>query len=161
MTAPAPLALPEDLAARVGDDSPTRQQARARAVLADASAAVRGDGDPTWTAESAPPQAVSIVLAVAKRVWRNPDGYTSETLPGGFARTWAAGAVGRDLAYLTEQETQLVRRLAGKSGLRTVQLTRDGCGDLEQQLVDVAGGGDPILYYAESDLDELGWTDEG
>ena len=94
--------------------------ARAAAVLEDASAAVRAAADGTsWVDENntlvdVPDRVVTVTLAVALRAYQNPTGATQKT--AGDASI-SYGARSGSAVYLTREERRDVRRAAGISGM--------------------------------------------
>jgi hypothetical protein len=141
-----PLAQVEDLADRLGRDlTDASEVRRAAAALDDASGMVRDESGRDWVDDPAPQPLVTVVLAAALRVLRNPEGYLSQTT-GPFSVTRDRGELG---VYLTETERALCRRYrpsgSGASGLWTQRVTRgDHCADtvfLRDQY-----GGDLIPY---------------
>ncbi|TDC33455.1 hypothetical protein [Micromonospora sp. KC213] len=98
---------------------------RAGVALEDASALVRAEAGTDWVAEdgvtiTAPPVVATVVLAAALRAYRNPDGYSGESV-GDYAYQYAREATSM---YLTAAEVTIVQRAAGKlagSGVYTVR----------------------------------------
>lgn len=118
----APLASREQLAARLPSGIATADEARADAVIEDASSLVRAEAGKTWVddggalTDDLPDVVVSVVLAAAKRAFVNPEELESVGLDGHTARF-------RDV-YLTKAERRLVRQAAGRTGLWTQSTTR-------------------------------------
>lgn len=119
-----PLVTLTEFGVWVGDDLAGDQQAEM--VLASASALVRAEARRTWTTEDGqlsdvPDQVRTIVLEVAARRWRNPEGYTSET-DGDY--TYRQEAETASL-YLLDAERDILARLRRpRSGLWTLPTTR-------------------------------------
>lgn len=129
MTLP-PLATVRQLEARLGLDPESLADgefARAGAALDDASALVRMEARTTWynatTEVLNPPDAiVRVVLAVAQRVYTNPDSAIQETI-GPFSRRLSEAGMG---PYLTDAELAIVRRFRpSDTGLWTLRTQRD------------------------------------
>lgn len=120
MTAPDPaLATISELELRmqrplVG----TPDEGRAVAALLDASNLVRAELPPAKLAPLVPPAVVTIVCQAAARALRNPDGFASETAGQYGYRYGDAATVG---VYLSGEERALLRRLAGRAGLRSTR----------------------------------------
>jgi hypothetical protein len=106
-----PLAEVSDLEVRlrleVGSITGADLQA-AETALEDASVLVLAQGNPAWTPASVPEIAKSVVIRVALRQYRNPDGFVSEGMGGG-AYTYRY-ADDETSAYLTEAEAVMVQR---------------------------------------------------
>ena len=86
---------------------------RAQSVIEDAEALVLDEGDPEWDSDTIPARARQIIIAVAMRAWRNPDGLTQSSVGDvsvSYSRTGVEGAV-----YLTKAEQRSVRKLAQRS----------------------------------------------
>lgn len=149
---PSPLATVPALMTRLGvatlSDEDTR---RAEAALVDASALVRDEagGDTVWADPGTCPAAVvTVVLQVARRVFANPDGYSSES-DGDY--TYRRDADSSTL-YLTDKEAEIVRRYrpnpgGAVRGLWTLPTTRGECG----------GSG---FVYTNDSLDPVPWYPE-
>ncbi len=115
----ASLATVAQLAVRVG---PIADTARAQAALDDASAIIRSVAGEDWLTdagvlETVPDVVVSVTLAVARRLYENPSGFTSETI-GGY--TYRRGESGGSL--LLPHEARDVRKAAGRSPIISVPL---------------------------------------
>lgn len=114
------LASVADLTVRLGgsplSDADT---SRATAALDDASALVRtAAGTDLLTAENAPPAVITVVIQVALRLFRNPEGYSGEAMDG---YSWQAPP-GSVSAYLTADELAVIRdamRAPGAPAART------------------------------------------
>lgn len=107
------LATIADFEARLGLNLAAADVARAEAALEDASDLVLDEGDPDWTSATVPRRARQIVLSVALRVWRNPDGLSQSSVGDvsvSYSRTGVQGAI-----YLTKAEQRAVRKAAGRS----------------------------------------------
>lgn len=143
-----PLATLDDLEVRAGQQD---DAARAEAVLADASALIRGEAGKTWVdslnVPNPPDQIVTLVLKVAKRALDNPEGLTSETYP---EYAWRKDGA-EDGVYLTDKECKIVRRCAGKSGLWT-QATTKLDRESDTIFVDDQFGLEPFPMYADDDI---------
>ncbi|SCL33023.1 Phage protein Gp19/Gp15/Gp42 [Micromonospora nigra] len=98
---------------------------RAGVALEDASTLVRAEAGTDWLAEdgvtvTAPAVVLTVVLGAALRAYRNPDGYSGESV-GEYSYQYAREATS---GYLTSAEVAIVRRAAGKlagSGVYTVR----------------------------------------
>lgn len=128
MTDPA-LAEVQDLEYRIGREFGVHELSRVEAVLDDASALVRDEAGRTWVDDitgnltSVPASIRAVVLRVAERVMRNPQGFKSES-GGDYSYQRADGAVG---VYLTDQERQIIRRAIRRPGLWTQPTERGDC----------------------------------
>jgi hypothetical protein len=120
-----PLATLDDLERLMGGEQISdHRQATAR--LADASEIVREAADTDWLSdtgelEDVPGQIPGVVANMVERASRNPGGVQQESV-GPFSRSFGADAAAR--LYLTKSERAVVRRAAGRSGLRTIGTTR-------------------------------------
>lgn len=106
------LATLPELEARMGKTFATpTEQAQATAALADASDLARAFGNPMWGAEGAAVPAIVrvVVLAVAERRMRNPDGYVSEQAAEYMYRRETSAAAG--LAFTPIEERLLLKAL--------------------------------------------------
>lgn len=122
-----PLATVEALQVRLGGEVLTGAAlARAQAALGDVSALVRLEAGRDWVAAdgttiTAPEAVVAVVLAAARRGYRNPDGYQGENV-GPYSYQYAQGETS---AYLTSAEARIVRAAvsgtSGRSGVYTVR----------------------------------------
>lgn len=129
-----PLVNVEDLEYRLGRTFNSEELPRVEAVLDDASALVRMEAGQTWidplTGDIAavPAPIRTIVLRVAERVMRNPQGFKSESAGDySYQRT-----DGDSSLYLTDREIAMIRRALGRSGLWTQPVERgdDYCATL-------------------------------
>jgi hypothetical protein len=133
------LASIEDLEARLQGGLAESDQARAQAVLEDASTLVRRVAGSTWVEDEAlvddvPDVVIVVTLAVAKRAFLNPDGIRQESL-GTHSVTYE-GANG---VFLTDDERDAIQAAVGaKPGLWTLRTTR-GDFDLDDCYLDVVG----------------------
>ena len=120
------LATVQELLVRLGlpqSGLSTEDAARAEAVLNDVSDLVREEAQRSWASPAETPAAVrTVVLSVARRVFANPEGYTSETAGPFTVRRDVVGT------YLTDEEAAIVRKYrpgSGQpSGLWTQPVTR-------------------------------------
>lgn len=95
----------------------------AEATLEELSDDARFYGSDSWDSEdTAPRQVVSLVMRAAKRFLRNPDGYT-QSRAGDETLAWTD--LGHDAGSPTfnEREVKMLRALAGRSALTTVEIT--------------------------------------
>lgn len=98
---------------------------RAGVALEDASTLVRAEAGRDWVAEdgttvTAPAVVVTVVLGAALRAYRNPDGYSGESV-GDYSYQYARESTS---GYLTSAERTIVLRAAGKlpgSGVYTLR----------------------------------------
>lgn len=155
---PALVSL-EDFALRVGGIDAADED-RAQAALDDASALVRADAcgedwvDDDDELEDVPGVVTAIVIAVAIRAWRNPDGVRSETI-GNYSVAYGDTSTA---VFLTEGERRLIRRAAGCTGIGSIALEGDWTIN-PAVYVPVEGGGDDFpLGVSEGDL---GWRLSG
>lgn len=127
MVATDALATVEQLTARTGityTESSDPTLAQAEAALEDASDLVRAEGLDDWSAATAPPAIVKLVLRMARRGMDNPNGYTSETYGSYTYRLRDELATG---VWLNNSEIEFVQRVAAQStsSAYTVQLRDD------------------------------------
>lgn len=98
--------------------------ARAQAALDDVSALIRAEAgsplvDPDGVTITAPEAAVAVTLAVAKRVYLNPDGLAGFSVEG-YSEQQPQGAVG---VIMTDDETAVIRAaIAGSTAGGSVTL---------------------------------------
>ncbi|WP_030981221.1 hypothetical protein [Streptomyces sp. NRRL S-1813] len=118
-----PLASVEELTARLGYPLEGEERVMAEAALADVSATVRAYGLPWPTRAMAPAVVIAVVLAVAERRVRNPEGYRAESQGGYQYQLPATAPTGVEL---TPVEIQLIRSQAGMGGLYSVPIERHG-----------------------------------
>lgn len=82
----------------------------ATTAIDDASVLVLAEGNPDWTPLTIPAVAKGVVIKVALRQYRNPDGFVSEAMGGGaYSYRYADDETS---AYLTKAEAELVQRAA-------------------------------------------------
>lgn len=98
----------------------------AEAAIDDATALIRAESGRTWLDEDGlpDPRVANLVLAVALRAFRNPEGYSSQTV-GSWTGT--VGGTGQDVAsgvYLTAHERRQLQALMGAGGLISVPVER-------------------------------------
>ncbi|QPB09767.1 head-to-tail connector complex protein [Streptomyces phage Shady] len=119
----AALATVEDLQARMGVTFSTAESVAANAALEDISALARLYGLPVWgNAGTTAPEAVkAVVLAVAERRMRNPEGYVSEMAGEYSYRLPEAGSAGM---FFRPDELSIIRQSAGRTGLVSVPVAR-------------------------------------
>lgn len=101
---------------------------RALAALDDASAFVRAAAGADWVdaegnLDAVPAVVVAVTLAVARRLYENPDGFESETI-GDYTYRRGDGSNG-----LLPHEVRAVRKAAGSTSVGSVGLDGylDGC----------------------------------
>lgn len=152
-----PLAAVSDLAAWVGA-SIDASDLRAGAVLSAASALARAETGRTWVDDTGalvevPDDVSTVVVQVAARVWRNPNGTTSTrigSLSLGFDSDIADGL------YLTDTERTILGRYrtsGAPSGLGVLSTTRDeGYGRTEYVPTAPQPAGYPFPWYDADDL---------
>jgi hypothetical protein len=112
----------EQLTARVAGGQVN--DARAQAVLDDASARIRAEAVKTWVTDGeldadVPDIVVAVCLQAALRAYQNPERLTQEGIGTGYVQSNVSADV-----YLTKAELRLVRRAAGNTGLWTKPTTR-------------------------------------
>lgn len=97
---------------------------RAGAALDDASTLIRAEAGTDWVASdgvtvTAPPVVVTVAVAAALRVYRNPDGYSGESV-GDYSYQYARESTS---TYLTAAEVRMIRQAAGRTsaGVYTVR----------------------------------------
>lgn len=124
----------------------------AEAAIDDATALVRAETGRTWLDENGTPdpQVAGIVLSVALRAFRNPEGFSSQTV-GSWTGTVGGG--GQDVAsgvYLTTHERRQLQSLMGAGGLVSLTVVRpEFIGDDGTVWVPVAQGGDDFPFLTE------------
>ncbi|MFJ9671085.1 hypothetical protein ACIRP5_09905 [Streptomyces sp. NPDC101221] len=99
------------------------ERVAAEAALSDVSALARLYGLPTWGVGATPvPEVVKgVVLAVAERRMRNPEGYVSEMAGEYSYRLPEAGSAG---LFFRPDELMTLRQAAGRTGIVSVPVTR-------------------------------------
>lgn len=113
----------EQLTARVAGGQV--DDARAQAVLDDASARIRAEAVKSWVDDSnalvadLPDIIVAVCLQAALRAYQNPERLTQEGIGTGYVQSNVSADV-----YLTKAEMKLVRRAAGNTGLWSKPTTR-------------------------------------
>jgi hypothetical protein len=117
----AALATVEDLEARMGVTFSTVETVAAGAALGDISALARLYGLPTWGTTPVPEVVKAVVLAVAERRMRNPEGYVSEMAGEYSYRLPEAGSAGM---FFRPDELSAIRQAAGRTGLVSVPVAR-------------------------------------
>ncbi|MGW6799008.1 hypothetical protein [Streptomyces sp. NPDC055039] len=117
----AALATVEDLEARMSVTFSDVERVAAGAALADVSALARLYGLPTWRVDSVPEAVSVVVLAVAERRMRNPEGYVSETAGEYNYRLPEAGSAGN---FFRPDELTTIRQASGRTGLVSVPVSR-------------------------------------
>lgn len=130
-----PIATAEDLASYLGTDS--LDYTRANLILELAQNRCEAIVSPL------PRAAQGVVLAIASRVFSNPEGVTAETA-GPFSVTRTPGNV-----YLTKDEKVFLRQLSGRTGAFSIDTMPTGTSAV--QLVTVSGsptGGSFSLSFA-------------
>lgn len=150
-----PLVTTTQLAERVGVDlDGPNDEARAMACIEEASALVvaeAGAAGTAWTDPGHVPDVIqAVVIAVASRTFRNPDGIVSQSV-GGVTETLPASSV---TAFLTEYERGLVRRTAGLTSLSprlaTVRVTRGDSAPAEQSYLGTSDGStEPVPWFPD------------
>jgi hypothetical protein len=115
----------------------------AESVLNAASTLVRAESGKNWldpddaTVVVAPDIIREIVIRVAERAIRNPDGLSSES--AGDYSYQRNGVSGDGAMFLTDWELEMLRKVAGKGKLWTQQLTRGECYDSTEWVWDNFG----------------------
>lgn len=137
-----PLATPEDLEYRIGREFTDAELPRVEAALDDASALVRNEAGQTWIdaltglVTGLPDAIKTVVLRVAERVIRNPQGFRSESAGDYSFQRYDSDEGG---PYLTDREIAIIRKAMGRTGLWTQPLERDNCEDSTLWCEDVYG----------------------
>ncbi|MFC6090871.1 hypothetical protein [Saccharothrix lopnurensis] len=154
------LATVAALERRIGVEVGTLEGAdlgRAETDLEDASNLVRAETGNDWIGDDGTPAApaplVTVVLRAARRCYRNPDEFSSESEEG---YTWRRDEDAVS-PYLTQSEVSICQRYAGaSSGLHTIATTRRDPRRLRYDvlLLPTSHGGDPLPAY---DPDDVGW----
>lgn len=149
MTLPS-IAEVDALEARLGRSLSGADQARAEANLVDVSALARSVAEQSWpdAPTGVPGDVVAVVLAAARRVFENPDGFIYQTMGPMAASRSAAMVTGN---VFTAAEMTTLKKARPKSGLWALETTR-GDSDFETGFVsDSRPGSDPIAYVASTD----------
>lgn len=142
-----PLASAEQLSARLGVSLSGVDLERALAAIDDASALVRGEAGEDWVDDHDEPEEVpeliqAIVLQVAYRAYRNPEGVFSTQVGDvqvSYGREGHGGAI-----FLTDDEKKALRRAMGRSAVSSIQLETPYAIGIDNYYVPVEGGGDPL-----------------
>jgi len=137
---------------------PAADEERVAALLEDAcamAADVIGRTYEDGSGSEVPRGIVSTVCSAVRRAYDNPTGLQSETIGDYSWRAGYTGISGTASAglYFTKSEVRVMRRSAGKSAVGSIELTGllpDSISD--DQLLDVVGSDEPVLYFAEEDL---------
>lgn len=120
MAALPPLATLTDLegwlGSPLGSDGP-----RAEAVLDAVSSMIRSEAGRTWEGEVVPDDVATVTLTAAARVFRNPDGYSSERV-GSYSYQFSGGADG--LSLTREERAIVARYRTSPRGLWSQPFTR-------------------------------------
>lgn len=132
--------LSERLGVTFGPEAP--DSIRAQRALDDASALIRAEAGTDWNDEPVPPVIVAIAMAVAIRAFKNPDG-ASQASVGDVSLSFGSQAAGNAI-YLTRQEVKAIRRLAGRNGVDTIQLTSELMLARDPLYTRVVGSDEPI-----------------
>lgn len=120
----ASIGTPAELGVRLGRTLTGADETRAQAVLDDVSSVARklsGDSD-RWTTEDAPADVLATVLAAARRLFLNPDGYASEQ-DGDYSYRIDSDSLPVAGGMFTEAETQLLASYADTSELWSMKVT--------------------------------------
>lgn len=118
----AALATVAELETRMMVTFTEQEAVAASAALDDISALARHYGLPTWGNPAPVPEAVkAVVLAVAERRMRNPEGYVSEMAGEYQYRMPESGAAGN---LFREDELAILRQTSGRAGLVSVPVQR-------------------------------------
>lgn len=140
----AAFAEVSDLAAWVGQTIAS-DDARALALLTAASNLIRDEVPSsvyeTWTGADIPERVREITVAVAARVWLNPNSNVRQWTKGPFAESYFDQAI--EGLFLTETELNSLSkyRTRGPRGLWTLGATRDD--DYADQYLDVVNAATP------------------
>lgn len=145
---PPPLADVQQLADRLGRELSGTDAKRAEAVLADVSAYARAVAKRDWLNSSeVPGDVVVVVLAAARRLFTNPDGFVQQSV-GPFANTRATAVVTADV-FLASELAVLKQSLPRKP-LWTLSTTRGDAG-YETGFAEVEDHIDPFPLTASGD----------
>jgi hypothetical protein len=110
---------------RLGRTLDVTETPRANAALEDASTVVLDAGDSTWTEVDVPDPVKTVVLAVARRVFENPEGATQKSV-GDLSLSYGSNSDGggrsQSALTLTSAERRTVRRAAGLTTSGSVTL---------------------------------------
>ncbi|MGW0929554.1 hypothetical protein [Streptomyces sp. NPDC002644] len=117
------LATVDDLEARMGVTFGPDESRIAETCLDDVSALARLYGFPSWgVGDHGIPDAVkAVVLAVAERRMRNPEGYVQEMAGEYSYRLPESGAAGM---FFRPDELRVIRQSSGRTGLTSINVAR-------------------------------------
>lgn len=120
----ASIGEPTDLGTRLGRTLDGDDEERAQAVLDDVSGVARKlSGDSArWTTGEAPADVLATVLAAARRLFMNPDGYASEQ-DGDYSYRIDSDSLPAGGGMFTEAEAQLLASYADTSELWSLKVT--------------------------------------
>ncbi|MFD8318923.1 hypothetical protein [Kitasatospora purpeofusca] len=109
---------------RLGKPAPLEgdELGRAEAAVEDAFALVQAHGHPVWTVERHPKAITALVLAIAERKFRNPEGLVQEQAGEVSYRMGENTPQG---LTLTRGELLLIQKVSGRAGLKSVSVQRD------------------------------------
>lgn len=138
----APLATVQDLADWVGE-AIEAEDPQALAYLRAASAVVRSYTGRDWVGEDgqaeAPGAVSTVVVQVAARVWRNPDGYIQDTT-GPFTVRWSE-RIAEGIFLTAGEEDMLAPHRRGRPAVWSLPTTR---GPVETPTVAGPAGAVPL-----------------
>lgn len=145
-----PLATVAELASGLEWVLSDDEERLATATLEDLSDDARAYGSESWVdPESAPHQVKRLVLRVARRFMRNPDGYVTSRA-GDETLSWADQGEHMGTARFNDDERKMLARLAGKGSIVSVALYHGSARVTHDPYVPTVGG-KPFPYYAEGD----------
>ncbi|MGW2398507.1 hypothetical protein ACWCYY_18335 [Kitasatospora sp. NPDC001664] len=109
---------------RLGKPAPLEGEelGRAAAAVEDAFALVQAHGHPAWTVDKHPKAITALVLAVAERKFRNPEGLVQEQAGEVSYRMGENTPQG---LTLTRGELMLIQKVSGRAGMKSVRVQRD------------------------------------
>lgn len=127
-----PLASVEELEIRVGTTFSAADEARAVGILDDVSGIARRTARKTWldedeNLEDVPADVVAVVLAAARRLFVNPNGFASEQ-DGDYSYRLPADVL--ESGVFTTSEVDVLESYRDTSGLWALQIT--GGDDLDE-----------------------------
>lgn len=147
-----PLATLAELAEGLEWTLSDEEERLATATLEDLSDDARHHGSEKWFDSQVAPQPVKrLVLRVARRYMRNPDGYVTSRA-GDETLTWADQGERMGSAFFNEDEVKMLRSWAGKGSLYSVPIYNGSSRTTASEYVPDSDGHKPFPFLAIGDL---------
>ncbi|MFC4334083.1 hypothetical protein [Salininema proteolyticum] len=143
-----PLAELDDVRARLDADLDEVTEPLAASALAEASDLAREYGRDWVDADRCPRLVRGLVARATARFVRNPDGY-ARSRSGDESVEWAEGAAGDGGVFYTEPEIRLIRSLAGRSDIHSVEVIAWGTRQTDRTGYIPVEDGKPFPYFAD------------